>query len=101
MNDQLPSFGSCGIDQPKDPGAMDITEYDTRWDEALEDKNTVQAIFEAMTDLTEAQQAEIVLVLFRCGGGHKDFTEAGRLFYRHAVKRVEKIISKRIADTVF
>ena len=101
MNDQLPSFGSSHIDQPKPEREMSFAERDALFDATLERSVVADSVWEAVIDeLTPGQAREIVCVLFRQSGNEKDFAEAGRLIHRACARRVEKIVEDEESNTV-
>ena len=101
MNDQLPSFGSSHIDQPKPERELSFAERDALFDATLERDDVADMAFDVVIDeLTPEQAREIVRVLFRQSGNEKDFAEAGRLIHRACARRVEKIVDDESSNTV-
>ena len=101
MNDQLPSFGSSHIDQPKDKGEMSFAERDALFDATLDRDDVADSVWEAVIDEISLQTGrEIARILFRQGGGLNDFHEAGRLIHRACARRVEKIVDDESSNTV-
>lgn len=101
MSDQLPSFGSSHIDQPRTEREMSFAEIDALFDATLERDGVADSVWESVIDeITPEQAREIVCVLFRQSGNEKDFAEAGRLIHRACARRVEKIVDDESSNTV-
>ena len=76
-------------------GTMTESEWTRRYNEALVKDRVVAQVWDVLCDIAPSDQREIVRLLVSVGG-ESDFTDSGRLIFRHIFTDTDKIVSDEI-----